>query len=362
MGLSMEQDAIAKGFYMTLCSHEEIERIFNVSSARDYLLKIRADATIDHTRIHRVFRRRMLDAGEDWCFEDYFDVKPFENYISHLADKDYLQAKELTAGFVFCDKPNGQIEKTEFGNVITISESLRYFLYFMNLAILDHGVVDVPQDVRSAAMKIAIRTMLQSEALDFDLDPRGEVPEEIHESVQYHTDRQLEFVIGHEFAHHFLGHLDDTKLVEGAYLSAQELGDLPHKFFSYAQQDELDADISAIERPVFTPDMKTDIVNRALFFFVYLYIYQGVKDQIMPSMGRAKTHPNPIDRFHHMYNHFKNEVELDEDNLKELLKLSDMYQESLSEDVALNFESYEFYGSIYLAQWRGKVLVDRMDF
>lgn len=91
-------------------------------------------------------------------------------------------------------------------------------------------------------------------------------------------------------------------------------------------------------------------------------IYQGVKDPIMPSMGRAKTHPNPIDRFHHMYNHFKNEVELDEDNLKELLKLSDMYQESLSEDVALNFESYEFYGSIYLAQWRGKVLVDRMDF
>lgn len=358
----MEQEKIPYGIYMTLCSHEEIERIFNMSSGRDYLLKIRADATLDHMRIHRVFRRRMLDAGDKWCFDAYFDTKPFENYIRHLADDDYLQAKELTTGFVFCDKANGQIVKTEFGNLITLSESLRYFLYFMNLAILDHGNVDVPQDVRSAAIKIAIRTMLQSEALDFELDPRGEVPEEVHNRVQYHTDRQLEFVIGHEFAHHFLGHLDDKNLVEGSYLSAQELVNTSHKFFSYAQQDELDADLNAIERPVYTPDMKSDMVNRALFFFIYLNIYQGVKDQIMPSMGGVKTHPDPIDRFHHMYNHFKNDVELDEENLKELLKLSELYRESLSEDVALNFESYEFYGSIYLAQWRGKVLVDRVDF
>ena len=358
----MDQEIIAKGFYMSLCSHEEIERIFNVSSASDHLLKIRADATVDHIRIYRVFRQRMIDAGESWCFNDYFDSKPFGNYIEHLVDEDYTQAKELTAGFVFCNKPNGQIEKTEFGNVITISESLRYFLYFMNLAILDYGDTDVPQDVRSAAMKIAIRTMLQSEALDFDLDPRGEVPKEVHDSAQYHTDRQLEFVIGHEFAHHFLGHLNDSKLIEGEYLSAQELGEKTHKFFSYAQQDELDADIHAIERPIYTPDMREDLINRALFFFLYLHIYQGVKEQIMPSMGWAKTHPEPIDRFHHMYNHFKDDIELDEENLKNLLKLSDVYKESLVEDVAINFESYEFYGSIYLAQWRGKVLIDRVDF
>lgn len=358
----MDQDAIMKGFYMSLCSSEEIERIFNVSSASDYLLKIRADVTVDHTRIYRVFRQRMINAGENWSFNDYFDTKPFRNYIKHLADKDYKEANELTAGFVFCNKPNGVIEKTEFGNIITISESLRYFLYFMNLAILDYGETDVPQDVRSAAMKIAIRTMLQTEALDFDLDPRGEVPKEVHDIAQYHTDRQLEFVIGHEFSHHFLGHLDDSNLIEGGYLSAQELGVKTHKFFSYAQQDELDADINAIERPIYTPGMRADLINRALFFFVYLDIYRGVRDQIMPSVGGVKTHPDPIDRFHSMYNHFKDDVELDEDNLKDLLKLGELYKNSLLEDVALNFESYEDYGSIYLAQWRGKVLVDRVDF
>ncbi len=358
----MDKETIAKGFYMSICSHEEIERIFNVSSARDYLLKIRADATVDHVRIYRVFRRRMADAGGSWCFNDYFDSKPFDNYIKRLVDEDYTEAKKLTAGFVFCNKPNGQIEKTEFGSIITISESLKYFLYFMNLAILDHGDIDVPQDVRSAAIKIAIRTMLQSEALDFDLDPRGKVPEEVHDSIQYHTDRQLEFVIGHEFSHHFLGHLDDSNLIDGAYLSAQELGDKTHKFFSYAQQDELDADIDAIERPNYTPDMKADMVNRALFFFVYLHIYRSVRDQIFPPVGGIRTHPDPLDRFHSIYNHFKGDVELDENNLKALLKLSDMYNDSLAEDVALNFESYEFYGSIYLAQWRGKVLIDRVDF
>lgn len=360
--MDMGQETIAKGFYISLCSHEEIERIFNVSSASDHLLKIRADATVDNTRIYRVFRRRVADAGKGWCFNNYFDFAPFENYIEHLAGEDYTEAKELTAGFVFCNKPNGQIEKTEFGNIITISESLRYFLYFMNLAILDYGDVDVPQDVRSAAIKIAIRTMLQNEALDFDLDPRGEVSKEVHDNAQYHTDRQLEFVIGHEFAHHFLGHLNDSNLIEGEYLSVQELGEKTHKFFSYAQQDELDADISAIERPVYTPDMKADLINRALFFFVYLHIYQGVKEQIMPSMRVAKTHPEPIDRFHHMYNHFKGDIELDEDNLKSLLNLSDIYKKYLVEDVALNIESYEFYGSMYLAQWRGKELIDRVDF
>ena len=45
-----------------------------------------------------------------------------------------------------------------------------------------------------------------------------------------------------------------------------------------------------------------------------------------------------------------------------LLACRDEYRKGLKEDVALNFESYEAYGSIYLGQWRGKVLIDRVDF
>ncbi|PKH86879.1 hypothetical protein [Colwellia sp. Bg11-28] len=360
--MDLDKESIAKGSYRSLCSNEEIERIFNVSSASDFLLKVRADTAIDHMRIYRVFRHKMIKAGNNWNFSNYFDVKPFESYIKHLADDEYTQAQELTAGFVFCENPNGSIEKTDFGNIITVSESLRYFLYFMNIAFLDFDNMEVPIEVKGAAIKIAIRTMLQSEAVDFDMDPRGKVPEEIHDAAKYHTDRQLEFIIGHEFAHHFLGHLDNANLIEGKYLSAINSDDITHKFFSYAQKEELDADINAIERPMYTPDMKVDLINRALFFFVYLDIYESVKEQIMPSMGHIKSHPNPIDRFKHLHNHFKNEVEFDSENLDNLLKWSEKYKESLSEDVALNIESYESYGSMYLAQWRGKVLVDRVDY
>lgn len=351
-----------KSFYYPLCNTGEVERIFDVKSSDDYLLKLRADTALVHMRIYRVIRSKMLRMGDKWNFEEYFNDSPFNNYIRHLADEDITEAENLTAGFVFCNKPNGRIMKTDFGNVITISESLRYFLYFMNLAFLDFEESTVPQNVKSAAIKIAIRTMLQSESLDFDIDPRGEIPEGIHDSAQYHTDRQLEFLAGHEYAHHLLGHLNNNNLIDGQFLSAIDSDDFVHKFFSYAQQEELDADLNALERPVYTPDMKVDMVTRALFFFVYLDIYQSVKDQIMPSFGGAQSHPTPMDRFNYLHQFYKNKIDLDEDNLEILLNNAKMIKESLTEDVAYNIDSYEFYGSIYLGEWRGKVLIDRVDF
>ncbi|MCU4364961.1 hypothetical protein KTG70_07150 [Acinetobacter variabilis] len=78
-------------------------------------------------------------AGEPWALSDYFDDRIFKNYICNLNDHDIEVADKLTAGIVFCDRPNGRIIKTDYGNVIAISASLRYFLYFMNLTILDFG-------------------------------------------------------------------------------------------------------------------------------------------------------------------------------------------------------------------------------
>ncbi|MOA07752.1 hypothetical protein D3C78_1274690 [compost metagenome] len=53
---------------------------------------------------------------------------------------------------------------------------------------------------------------------------------------------------------------------------------------------------------------------------------------------------------------------MDRENLENLLLFRSGIKESLMEDVAVNFESYEFYGSIYLGSWRGKKLVDRVDY
>lgn len=347
---------------MSLCDADEIERIFNVSCAADYLLKLRANATVEHTRIHRVFLARMLSHQGEWSFSKYFDKSPFNNYIMQLIDDDYEIAENMSAGFIFCNSVNGRIVKTKFGNIITISESLRYFLYYMNLAFLDFGENEVPIDVKAAAFKIAIRTMLQSEALDFDIDPRGDIPKSIDTACKYHTNKQLEFVIGHEYSHHFLGHLDNENLIEASMVGVLDSQEFKHKIYSYSQKEEFAADVDAIERPNYSQEQKEDVLNRALFFFVYLDLYQNIKQQISPSSGGVRTHPEPIDRFYNLRDNFKGTVNLDDENLMTLLAYRDEYRKKLKEDVALNIESYESYGSMYLAQWRGKVLIDRVDF
>lgn len=359
----MQLETYAWHAYFTLCNEEERERIFNVSNAEDYLLKLRANATVEHIRIFRVILAERRIAGEPWALSDYFDDRIFKNYICNLNDHDIEVADKLMAGIVFCDSPNGRIIKTDYGNVIAISASLRYFLYFMNLAILDFGDENpVPNSVRSYALRIAIRTMLQTEALDFDIDPRGEIPIAIDNECKWHTDKQLEFIVGHEYSHHFLGHLDNGNIIESPLMGILEPNDFKHKIFSYSQQDELAADIDAIERPDFSEDQREDILNRALFFFIYLDIYHSVKEQIYPSIGRYKTHPEPIDRFYNLYNHFKDRIALNEKNLETLMETRTMFKDSLQDDVATNIEFYEFYGSVYLGEWRGKILRDRIDF
>ncbi len=358
----MELETYEKAFYMSLCDADEIERILKVSCASDYLLKLRANATVENIRIHRVFLSRMRKHQDDWSFSKYFNTSPFDNYINQLNDGDYEIARNLSAGFIFCNGVNGRIVKTKFGNVITISESLRYFLYYMNLAFLDFGEHEVPADVKGAAIKIAIRTMLQSEALDFDIDPRGDIPEPIDTECQYHTDKQLEFVIGHEYSHHFLGHLDEANIIEAPMMDVLKSQEFKHKIYSYSQKDEFAADVDAIERPNYSFEQKEDMLNRALFFFVYLDLFQDIREQIFPSSGGIKTHPEPIDRFYNLRDNFKGTVNLNNENLMNLLALRDEYRKSLKEDVALNFESYEVYGSIYLGSWRGKVLIDRVDY
>ena len=48
----MELETYTKEFYRSLCDADEIERILNVSCANDYLLKLRANATVEHIRIY----------------------------------------------------------------------------------------------------------------------------------------------------------------------------------------------------------------------------------------------------------------------------------------------------------------------
>ena len=72
---------------------------------------------------------------------------------------------------VFINEVNAMCAKSHFGNVIVVNEALSYFLYYMNLVFFGPNLGMKADDI-SAALTIAVRIMLGSEAMDLDLDPK----------------------------------------------------------------------------------------------------------------------------------------------------------------------------------------------
>lgn len=203
---------IQKLFYRPICNEEEIDRIFNIQNAQDYLLKLRADTIVDHMRLFRVYRNKAIEQGDKWSLEKSFESDHFVNFKNRLPP-DLKQNCEdnITCGNIFSNEVNGFIFPTKFGIITTISDSMRYFIEFMNLGLLNF-TEEVPQHVRLNALRIAIRVMLQTEALDFKMDPRGIIPKVIQKEMYHTYPFQAQFLAGHEYAHFLLGHLDNTKI------------------------------------------------------------------------------------------------------------------------------------------------------
>jgi hypothetical protein len=350
-------------FYRPFCSEEEISAIFNVQSSDDYLLKTRADYVADHVRLYRVMRRRMAVIGAGWSFSDHFAKEEFNNYLRHLSNADRESCSTVSGGYVFTTDPNGMCVASPFGTVVMVSEALRYFLFHMSLAHFDHGI-EVPGSVRLHAQMIAIRVMLESESLDFDLDPRGRLPDGLEKLVSASVEASLEFVIGHEYSHYLLGHLAESSLISRVLAHGDQSGDVtrPHHVYSFKQQLELDADIDAVCRVQGSADYAARLVYGAIVFFAFLDLFTFVKDQIAPVHDRSRSHPDAIDRLWNMFDAFGERYDIGKSYVDGLIELVEHQKDMLRNDVALNIDNYEDYGSVYLAEWRGPELIDRVDY
>ncbi|MBV6715878.1 hypothetical protein [Paenibacillus chitinolyticus] len=355
-----------KNWFLSFCNKNEVERIFNPISGADYLLKLRAEALFDSTRLERVILARKRLLGDKWSFSNHFRTKEFNKYIHFLPEEDREVIKEVPMGFLFTFEANGYCMKTEFGNIIVVSEALRHFFYYMNLGFLNFG--EIPSDVRSSSRMIAIRTMLETEAMDFELDPRGKVPKNIHNQCTNIANKQIEFIFGHEIAHHLLNHLDENNTTQRPLTrgSLEQYGKRKnHVYYNYLQKQEFDADLTALDRPIFKSRMEYQyLVLAAILFFLYLDIFEAVSNYIYPPINSQKTHPKPLERFWNVYNSTKNGFDLfSEEQIMEFLNMTTEYKEYLiREHIPYNIDLYEMYGSIYLGQWRGKKLVDRVDY
>lgn len=361
----MEKAKFNHWAYRPICNDNDINRIFNVADADDYLLKLRAEVVVDNMRLFRIIRNRCIQNESTWDFTKHFSIAEFEDYIMNIPS-EYAEKCNLTKGFIFSNDPNGSIMRTDYGDIICISEALRFFLFYMNLAFLDFRI-KVPESVRYQSIMIGIRTMLKTETLDFEQDPRGVIPKELEESNNYIVEHQLQFIIGHELSHHYLNHLEKSKTIKrNIYrLFDNEESELETKeFYNCSQEQEFEADNLSLELLEKCDNLNSYYVQGAITFFGYLEIFESVSDYLFPPSILYQTHPNPADRYKKIIE--KYEVYTDKKFISNFLESVKGYKKEILEEIGFEVEKYEMYGSIYLAEpdtkWRGRALIDRKDY
>ncbi|HLP87900.1 MAG TPA: M48 family metalloprotease [Nostocaceae cyanobacterium] len=357
-------------WYESVTSHNEAEKLIyitnkGITNADDYLLKIRADSICDNTRFLRVFLKRRLNlekTGRTWSLSNHFKSDMFESYLQKLNKNKYNKCKEIPYGFTFLNEPSGFCIKEKFGNIIIISETLKYFLYYMNLFIFGESFGISPQDLISSFM-IAIRVMLKTEALDFDLDSRGKLPSDIDNYLTCQVQRQIEFVIGHEYAHHSLGHLKTKNIA--SCTPEKMLGIKSNKQINYylkSQKQELEADLHSIKDMKCETEEKNEIVNAAFIFFIALDLYETVNNCISPN-NRISTHPPALKRLSELRKKIHNKFGYSTDILNNFIEQMNEFKIFLNTElIPYNFDNFEMYGSIYLPSFREKILIDRVDY
>lgn len=350
-------------YYHTFCTNEEIFRILNPKSCEDLLLKKQADYIADHMRTRRVFYKRKEiyeSKSKEWSLYNYYNEdKLFSQYFKKLKPHLKLKCKNVPIGYVFMPEPNGRCEKTEFGNIIYLSESLRYFLFYMNYILLSFNGVTLDDQTKSDAFFIGLRVMLGVESLDFDLDPRYDtLPFNIIDTNNDLVNSQIMFIIGHEYAHHTLEHLRSTNMIE---VFSNEINF--QKVYNYSQKQEFEADWYAFKNIKSTKEEKTEMLNGAFLFFIYMDIYNTVKEYLFPEGNKYQTHPKPVDRLWKLRKRINNDIGFSKKELELFIKDAQVYKDFLlNEALPYKPDIFEFYGSLYLSKYKTKELVDRIDF
>lgn len=352
-------------WFISFCNDNEIDRIISPQNAFDYLLQQRANIVADNTRYLRVYMRK-ANLYKDWSFEKSFIDTHYLKVLECLSKDDKEFCKDIAYGDIFSSDANGYAERhSQWGRIIYLNESLRFFMKFCNLALFDFDEV-VPNNVRLNALRIAIRVMMKQESMDFFMDPRGVVPEKIgikiHEPIPY----ELQYIAGHEFAHHICQHLNDDNVSNRNMLSIGE-NEYYKPVYTVSQTHEFEADISSLTRPKYSIKEYCNVLEGALIWLLSLELSETAMEIVNPmSHLSIKTHPSAKERFENLLSN----VSIPSDfNMKKIEKLKEntiRLKNWIEQDFAYNYDIYDFYGSIYLdapnTKWRGKELIDRVDY
>lgn len=356
----MDEQSVSDIFLSLVSTPDEFEAIINPITAEDHLLRMQADAITDHVRIYRVMlARRERYKQESLLLESH--RKDFLDYLSYLPEQTRVLCEYIPTRYILTNNYDAMCFKTDRGRVIVVSEVLRYFLYFMNLATLDLGA-EIPSRVRFSASLIAVRTMLLTESLDFDIDPRGVVPDEIHSQLEAMVSWQMKFVIGHEYAHHVLGHNLDGRAYVSANKRSSNLGKpLSHSGCSRSHADEFSADLHSISS-VSDNGVRYSLFIGGTSFLLNLYVFEMLAEKLEPNFPELDTHPNTSERFGRLVEHFRDNPRFMIEGVENVASFFDRTVDNLLNYNLANPNAFSTYGSVYLDEWRGPVLHDRVDF
>ncbi len=352
-------------FFTPFCTDDEIRRVLKPRSASDYLLQLQAEAIVDNPRLIRVFKNRKRKV-KNWSLESFYANQQRDlSYLANLSKGKQKKLSQIPFGGAYLNCVNAKCIKTDPGNIVTISETLEYFFYFMNIWFYGE-TLSIPVEDQFAAFIIAMRLMKGYESFDFDLDPRCFLPPEIEKTILELTHSQYQFIIGHEYAHHLLGHLDKGFVVENNlsnFVHAYE-GSKSIKHYKYTHKLEYDADWYAIKHITGNSEFREELANGAFSVFLYFDAYRIISDFITPSPKMDKgSHPSDEARIKKLRSRLNNKYGFSMKQIEEHLNYTRSFARFFIKDyLPFNFEEFEIHGSFYLPSFKGKILKDRIDF
>lgn len=346
-------------FFTPFCSKSEIIRLREIGGAHDYLLRMRAEAIVDSPRQVRVFRKRkkkFTRSGKHWNLTGFYNSinAPARRYVERLPVKDQSVVKAVPFGLIQISEINAMCYRTLVGDIIIASEALQHYFQFISIFLFGDNF-GISLEDRVAAGHIGVRLALGSETLDFDIDPRGELPAKARAVIGGHVETMMEFAFGHEFSHLTLGHLDLPSPSPETEIDVRK----------YSHALEFEADLHAVNAVI-------GKAPRSKLFFAALHVFSQIhfleKFQQLQSIGHqlsvSTTHPTPTERSIalRLSSNGKNYSKpVFEPPLNLYL---DQAAEFLSETVTNSGREdfLSFKGSVYMGGLGGKVRRDRFDF
>jgi hypothetical protein len=350
-----------------ICSKKEIIRLRSINGPHDYLLRLRANAISECPRAVRVLASRKNiyeEGGHPWSLSHYYHSKDYHHktYIKLLDKKNRKKIKNVPSGLAHIDEVNALCIKSLAGDVVIVSESLEYFFYFMTIAFYGdtYGIELIDQ---VDALIIAIRIIKGSEALDFDIDSRGELPHEIERAVQSLVNRQMQFTFGHEYAHYLCGHIPSAETLMSLKYSAPFMSELA----LYNHALEYEADYYALKNIEIKKEEFGNVVHGGFSVLIYLhFIEEFSKDFGIRNLSVSDTHPAPKDRIYKLLSNLGKNSPVNKSHIDEMFLAAQQRSEVLQSRIEYLADQYDdilgFYGSVYLPSYKKKRKIDRVDF